>query len=218
MQKGYIYQANGAWHVRYRVDGEQISRKLADYNDQYRTKRSVRPLAGEIIDPLNQGREVDGTMTLQRYAETVYFPNIKPKRVRPPYKGYFNLYSKQIQPRIGGLRLSTCSTSDIQRILYRIDEQEELSHQSFLNINSVLSAVFTHARVAERFKVRIQRTAWKFQKAREPRRPTSTRWRKLRRLRTPWTVWQPAATPLRCLRRYRWGEKIFPLATAFSSS
>jgi integrase len=30
--------------------------------------------------------------------------------------------------------------------LYRIDEQEELSHQSFLNINSVLSAIFTHAR------------------------------------------------------------------------
>jgi integrase len=30
--------------------------------------------------------------------------------------------------------------------LYRIDEQEELSHQSFLNINFLLSAIFTHAR------------------------------------------------------------------------
>jgi hypothetical protein len=39
MQKGYIYQTNGAWHVRYRADGKQVSRKLADYNDQYR--RSV---------------------------------------------------------------------------------------------------------------------------------------------------------------------------------
>jgi len=89
MQKGYIYQANGAWHVRYRVDGEQFSRRLADYNDQYRTKRSVRPLAGEIIDPLNQGREVDGTMTLQRYAETVYFPNIKPKKSPSTLQGLF---------------------------------------------------------------------------------------------------------------------------------
>jgi integrase len=52
----------------------------------------------------------------------------------------------QIQSRIGGLRLSTCTTADIQRLLYRIDEQEELSHQSFLNINSLLSAIFTHAR------------------------------------------------------------------------
>jgi hypothetical protein len=63
MQKGYIYEANGAWHVRFRLNGKQVSRKLADYNDQYRTKRSVRPLADEIIDPLNQGREVNGPMT-----------------------------------------------------------------------------------------------------------------------------------------------------------
>jgi integrase len=146
MQKGYIYQTNGAWHVRYRVDGKQVSRKLADYNDQYRTKRSVRPLADEVLDPLNQGLQANGPMTLQQYAETVYFPNIKPKRKPSTYKGYFNLYSKQIQPRIGGLSLSTCTTADIQRILYRIDEVEELSHQSFLNINSVLSAIFTHAR------------------------------------------------------------------------
>jgi hypothetical protein len=78
MQKGYIYQANGAWHVRYRVDGEQVSRKLADYNDQYRTKRSVRPLADEVLDPLNQGREVNGPMTLQRYISlTCNFENIR---------------------------------------------------------------------------------------------------------------------------------------------
>jgi integrase len=146
MQKGYIYQTNGAWHVRYRVDGKQVSRKLADYNDQYRTKRSVRPLADEVLDPLNQGLQVNGPMTLQHYAETVYFPNIKTKKKPSTYKGYFNLYTKHIQPRISGLRLSTCTTADMQRVLYRIDEQEELSHQSFLNINSVLSAIFTHAR------------------------------------------------------------------------
>ena len=89
MQKGYVYQASGAWHVRYRWDGEQISRKLADYNDQYRTKRSVRPLVGEIIDPLNQGREVDGPMTLQPYAETVDFPVIKPKKSPSTLQGLF---------------------------------------------------------------------------------------------------------------------------------
>ena len=88
MQKGYIYQTNGAWHVRYRVDGKQVSRKLADYNDQYRTKRSVRPLADEVLDPLNQGLQVNGPMTLQQYAETVYFPNIKTKKSPSTVKGY----------------------------------------------------------------------------------------------------------------------------------
>jgi integrase-like protein len=113
------------------VDGKQVSRKLADYNDQYRTKRSVRPLADEVLDPLNQGLQVNGPMTLQQYAETVYFPNIKTKKSPSTYKGYFNLYSKQIQPRIGGLRLSTCTTADTQRILYRIDEEEKLPTNRF---------------------------------------------------------------------------------------
>src|SRR6266404_1765200 len=93
MQKGYIYQTNGAWHIRYRADGKQVSRKLADYNDQYRTKRSVRPLADEVLDPLNQGLQVNGPMTLQQYAETVYFPNIKTKKSPSTYKGYLNIYS-----------------------------------------------------------------------------------------------------------------------------
>jgi hypothetical protein len=112
MQKGYIYQTNGAWHVRYRVDGKQVSRELADYNDQYRTKRSVRPPADEVLDPLNQGLQVNGPMTLQQYAETVYSLNIKTKNSPSTVKG------------IGGLWLSTCTTADIQRLLYRIDEQE----------------------------------------------------------------------------------------------
>ena len=41
-------------------------------------------------------------MTLQQYAVTVYFPNIKTKKKPSTYKGYFNLYTKQIQPHIGG--------------------------------------------------------------------------------------------------------------------
>jgi hypothetical protein len=55
-----------------------VSRSRASwptYNDQYRTKRSVRPLADEVLDPLNQGLQVNGPMTLQQYAETVYLSN-----------------------------------------------------------------------------------------------------------------------------------------------
>jgi integrase len=146
MQRGHFYRAHGAWHLRYRVDGKQLSVKLADYNDEYRTLTSVRPLGEPYLQPANLGQQTDGHLTLQQYAETVYFPhavkNLKPST----YKGYFNLYKKHIQPRIGGLRLATCATHNIQRVLWNISQQEELSHQSFLSINSVLSAIFTHAR------------------------------------------------------------------------
>jgi integrase len=146
MQRGHIYRAHGAWHLRYRVKGKQVSVKLTDYNDEYRTLKSVRPLGEPYLQTANSGRQVNGHLTLQQYAETVYFPHAKKNLTSSTYKGYFNLYSRQIQPRIGGLRLLTCATHDIQRVLWAIDEAEELSHQSFLNINSVLSAIFTHAR------------------------------------------------------------------------
>jgi integrase len=146
MQRGHLYQAHGAWHLRYRVNGEQVSVKLADYNDEYRTLKSVRPLAEPYLQTANSGQQANGHLTLQQYGETVYFPHAK-KNLKPStYKGYFNLYTKQIQPRIGGLRLATCATHDIQRVLWIISEEEKLSHQSFLNINSLLSAIFTHAR------------------------------------------------------------------------
>lgn len=147
MQKGRIEKRHGAWHLRYRVNGKQVSRKLADVCDDFRTEKSVRGLAEEILAPINAGKPTDGLlMTVQQYAELVYFPNIKAKKKPSTYKGYFNLYTKHVQRRIAGLRLAVCSTADIQRILYRIEEEEKLSHQSFLNINSLLSAIFTHAR------------------------------------------------------------------------
>jgi len=146
MQRGHIFQRHGAWHLRYRTNGKQVSVKLADYNDEYRTLKKVRPLSEPYLQTANARQQADGHLTLQEYAETVYFPHAK-KNLKPStYKGYLNLYSKQIQPRVGGLRLLSCATHDIQRVIWTIGEEEELSHQSFLNINSVMSAIFMHAK------------------------------------------------------------------------
>lgn len=41
MQRG---QAIGAWHLRHRVNGKQVSVTLADYTEEYRTLKNVRPL------------------------------------------------------------------------------------------------------------------------------------------------------------------------------
>ena len=145
MQRGCIIRRHGAWHLRYRANGKEVCVKLADHTDEYRTKASVRPLSDKILAPLNEGQHVS-SVTLQHYIETAYFPSVKSKIMPSTYKGYFNLYKKHIQSRVSGLKLARFTTADGQRLLYKIDQAEELSHQSFLNINSVLSAVFTHAR------------------------------------------------------------------------
>jgi len=43
MQRGHFYRPIGARHLRYR-NGKQVSVKLADCTDEYRTLKSVRPL------------------------------------------------------------------------------------------------------------------------------------------------------------------------------
>jgi len=56
MQRGHFYRAIGAWHLRYRVNGKQVSVKLAEYNDEYRTLKSVRPLGGLAPDLMSAYR------------------------------------------------------------------------------------------------------------------------------------------------------------------
>jgi hypothetical protein len=53
MQRGHFYRAIGAWHLRYRVNGKQVSVKLAEYNDEYRTLNGVRPLGEPYLQPAN---------------------------------------------------------------------------------------------------------------------------------------------------------------------
>ena len=146
VQRGQIFQRHGAWHLRYRVDGKQVSRRLAEYNEQYRTEKSVRALADQILSPVNQGLELGGLQTLQQFIELTYLPHAKLHRKPSTYNGYLNLYNLRIAPHVGGLRLATFRTLDGQRVLNSIASTNTLSHQTFKNVKSLLSAVFTFAK------------------------------------------------------------------------
>jgi integrase len=147
MQKGNIVKRHGAWHLRYRdQNGKQVSRKLADYSDRYRSKRDVQALANEVLEPLNEGLVVNGPMTLQQFVDTVYFPYVREKKRPSTVKGYLNLYNAQIAGRIGGLRLGTFRTADGQNILDTAERETELSHRSLMHIKNLLSGIFTVAR------------------------------------------------------------------------
>ena len=91
MQRGHFCRAHGAWHLRYRVNAKQLSVKLADCTDEYRTLTSVRPLAEPYLQTANSGQQANGHLALQEYAETVYFPHAKKSLKPSTYKGYFNL-------------------------------------------------------------------------------------------------------------------------------
>jgi integrase len=146
MQRGQIFKRHGAWHLRYRVDGKQVSQKLAEYCDEYRTVTSVRQLADDILQPINQGRQSTGAQTLQQFVEGTYLPYAKQHKRPSTYRGYINLYNAQISGRIGGMKLGAFRTVDAQRLLDRIASETQLSHRSMIHVKSLLSGIFSFAK------------------------------------------------------------------------
>jgi len=146
MQKGQIFQRHRAWHLRYRSEGKQKSQRLAPFCDQYRTVKSVRHLADEILQPLNEGRQPAGPQTLQHFIEATYLPYAKNHKRPSTYRGYINLYNAQIAGRIGGMKLGTFRTVDGQRLLDRIAYETKLSRRSLTHVKSLLSGIFSFAK------------------------------------------------------------------------
>ena len=144
MQKGQIFRRHGAWHLRYRIDGKQVSVKLTDYSDEYRTLTSVRPLAEPHLRPVNQGR-ASGPITLKTFIETEYLPHVEQHRRPSTYRGYRNLFNRYFANQ-GTARLFSFRTRDGQLLMNSIAKQFDLSHQTLKNIKHFLSGVFVHAK------------------------------------------------------------------------
>jgi len=145
MQKGHIFRRHGAWHLRYRANGKQISVKLTDYSDQYRTLTSVRPLAERHLQPVNQGLASD-PQTVQQFIDLVYLPHAEMHKRPSTVKGYRNLYKRYIQSHVSGVRLFGFRTRDGQTLLNRVATEYDLSHLTLIHVKSFLSGVFTLAR------------------------------------------------------------------------
>jgi integrase len=147
MQKGQIFQRHGAWHLRYRTaEGKQRSQRLAPFNDQFRTVKSVRGLADEILQPLNEGRQPAGPQTLQTFIERSYLPYARGHKRPSTYRGYLNLYNAHIAPHVGGMELMSFRTVDAQRLLDGIASMTKLSHRSLTHIKTLLSGMFAFAK------------------------------------------------------------------------
>ena len=145
MQRGQIFRRHGAWHLRYRANGKQVSVKLTDYSNEYRTLTSVRPLAERHLRPVNQGQASD-PQTVQQFIDLVYLPHVEMHRRPSTVKGYRNLYKRYISSHVAGVRLFGFRTRDGQALLNRIAAEHQLAHLTLIHIKSFLSGVFTLAR------------------------------------------------------------------------
>ena len=154
MQKGYIYRKGDIWMFRYwrheTVNGKKVrkhaAKKLASFCDRYRTIKSVRPLADEILNPVNAARESSGSQTIQSFIELHYLPYAKEHKRPSTYKGYDDIYRVHVKPRIGGFRVSDYRTVDAQHLLQSVAADNKLTHTTLLHIKGFLSGVFSAAK------------------------------------------------------------------------
>jgi integrase len=155
VQKGHIYRKGDIWMFKYwtyqSVDGgkvrKQAAKRLAPFCDRYRTIKSVRPLADDILRPVNSERESSGSRTLQSFIELHYLPYTKEHKKPSTYKGYENIYRLHIASRVAGLRVQDYRTVDTQKLVDAIAaDKPRMSHTTFLHIKGFLSGVFSVAK------------------------------------------------------------------------
>ena len=69
-QRGYIFKANEAWHVRFyvRENGKRVQRshKLCDVDVKHATKESVQALCDELMASINEANAVNDSQPHHR--------------------------------------------------------------------------------------------------------------------------------------------------------
>lgn len=154
-QRGYLYKAFGAWHVRYREDvwqpdgttkRQQVSRRIASLSECPR-KSDARRRADEIMHSINNDLTSScSTMPLVTFVDDVYLPHVKSQKRASTHKGYQDIWEKHLKPRLQEVWVREVRTWDAERLLQRIAAESDLSRSTLKHIKSALSAIFTHAK------------------------------------------------------------------------
>ena len=128
-QEGYIWRVGKSWYGRWRDDvlvggrvvRKQRARKLADYDDRFRTERDVRPLLEEILRPLNQGRsKPESTLSIAEYVEGYYLDFVRDNCKPSTYSGYKTQWEMYLARRLTKIAVRDFRTCDAAKLFDEI--------------------------------------------------------------------------------------------------
>ena len=132
-QSGYIWKVGRSWYGRWREDvlengqivRKQVSGKLAEVCDRFRSKADVRPLLAEKLRPLNERRtRPEGTLPVSEFVENYYLPfaeeNFKPSTA----EGYKSLWKMYLSARLDRIIVRDFRTVDAGGLLADIHREQ----------------------------------------------------------------------------------------------
>ena len=152
-QRGRIFRKGSSWFLMYRtpiVEGgqhrmKQVVKRLAPCSDQYRSESSVRPLAEEILGPINAGTaRPESTQTVKQFLE--HYLSVCDARLRPSTcKGYRDMF-KLVEPHLDHIALRNFHTPEADKLMKAATSDKQRAHTTHRNLKSFLSGAFKYAK------------------------------------------------------------------------
>jgi hypothetical protein len=158
-QRGYIYEAFNAFHVRYYqtaiIDGKptrvQKSHKIVEKDTKHHSRscKPVRQKCEEFMREINEQvpGQVKQDVTIADFWEQTYLPFISEKKRTSTVYGYKKLWKSHLKNHFGTRTLSEYRTADGYKYL---ESLKTLGRNSLAHVRSLASGIFTRAESMER--------------------------------------------------------------------
>jgi integrase len=153
-QRGHIYEAFGAFHVRYYqteiIDGGpkrvQRSHRLCAKDTKHHSCscKPVRQKCEDFMREINEKvGQVNQDVTVAQFWEQTYLPFVKEKKRHSTVYGYEKLWASHLKNHFGTRTLAEYRTADGYRFLESLTKP--LGRNSLQHVRSLASGIFTRA-------------------------------------------------------------------------
>jgi hypothetical protein len=151
-QRGYLFRAHGAWHVRYvvtaLVDGQtkRVQKSTRICSKSGISKRQARTLAHEVLDRVNaeSGSVPKVDVPVTEFWQTTYLPHLERTTKASTLHGYKKLWTQHLALHLAGFTLREYETVNATRFLTSLAERG-LGTRTIAHVRSLLSGLFRHA-------------------------------------------------------------------------
>jgi integrase len=155
-QSGHVFEAHGAFHVRYYVteivDGKpqrvQRSERLCTKDNKHHsvTCKPVKQLAAGVMERVNAlaGVTSNADVSVTEFWETIYLPHVE-KRTKPStLSGYKAIWRQNLSAVFAGFNLRDYQTHHATRYLTSLADKG-LGPKTIAHVRSLASGMFKHA-------------------------------------------------------------------------
>jgi integrase len=152
-QSGHIYEASGAFFVRYYVsaivDGKatrvQRSYRLCGKDDKYhsRTCKAVKQKAAEHMDTVNANAAPVNDQTIAAFWDKTYLPFAEENLRASTVHGYKQIWGQHLSTHFGTTALKDYKTH--MGSLFLTSHAKKLGRHTIQHIRSLASGIFSHA-------------------------------------------------------------------------